>query len=83
MQYEYELITEKSFDNFCTALGIALNLDIEKEWNDETKEWEFTITSARSNLNAIDISEREELYLIEDEPDVLEPIREVDENEQR
>lgn len=88
MQYEYELITEKSFDNFCTALGTALNLDIEKEWNDVTKEWEFTIASARSNLNAIDISEREELYSIDDERDILEsnilePIEEVDENEQR
>ena len=88
MQYEYELITEKSFDNFCDALGTALNLDISKEWNAETKEWDFTITQAASTLHSIRESEAAEIEEpIETSKDELkpidnvEPVKEVVENE--
>lgn len=88
MQYEYELITEKSFDNFCDALGTALNLDIAKSWNADTREWDFTITQAASSLHAIGnsedvavISEPIELQPIEKENETIEPVKEVNENE--
>lgn len=92
MEYEYELITEKSFDNFCDALGTALSLDISKEWNATTKEWDFTITQAASSLHSIRESEvagieepielsKDEVLPIEKEVEITEPVKEVDGNE--